>query len=84
MMPNHVHGIVVLQATHEGRGLAHVVQQFKAFSTKAINRAQQTRGPFWQRNYYEHIIRDDGDLERIRQYIAENPLRWSEDAEYIS
>ena len=32
--------------------------------------------PVWQRNYYEHIIRDDGSLQRIRVYIAGNPLRW--------
>lgn len=33
--------------------------------------------PIWQRNYYEHIIRSDEDLERIRRYIAENPARWA-------
>jgi hypothetical protein len=31
---------------------------------------------FWQRNYYEHIIRNEGELERIREYIVNNPLRW--------
>jgi REP element-mobilizing transposase RayT len=40
--------------------------------------------PLWQRNYYEHIIRDEADLNRIRQYILENPLRWAEDAENIN
>ncbi len=38
-------------------------------------------GRLWQRNYYEHIIRDDADLERIREYIAANPAHWYEDAE---
>ncbi len=38
------------------------------------------RLPIWQRNYYEHIIRDDRDLERIREYIAANPARWQEDS----
>jgi len=33
----------------------------------------------WQRNYYEHVVRDDADLYRIRDYINDNPLRWTED-----
>jgi REP element-mobilizing transposase RayT len=40
--------------------------------------------PLWQRNYYEHIIRDEDDLNRIRHYILENPLRWAEDSENIN
>lgn len=39
--------------------------------------------PLWQRNYYEHIIRDDEDLDRIRLYILENRLRWADDEENI-
>jgi len=35
--------------------------------------------PVWQRNYYEHVIRDEDDLNRIRQYIMDNPARWAED-----
>ena len=35
----------------------------------------------WQRNYYEHVIRDEDDLDRIRRYIEENPLRWDQDPE---
>lgn len=38
-------------------------------------------GKFWQANYYEHVIRDDGEMERIRQYIADNPLKWALDRE---
>jgi putative transposase len=37
---------------------------------------------FWQRNYYEHIIRDDYDLYQCRKYIAENPAKWKLDPEY--
>jgi len=33
-------------------------------------------GPIWQRNYYERIVRDDAELQRIRMYIANNPARW--------
>jgi REP element-mobilizing transposase RayT len=38
-------------------------------------------GKFWQKNYYEHVIRNDGELERIRRYIVENPLKWDSDRE---
>jgi REP element-mobilizing transposase RayT len=38
-------------------------------------------GAVWHRNYYEHIIRDDEDLERVRWYIAENPGRWLDEDE---
>jgi hypothetical protein len=44
----------------------------------AINRLRGTPGlPIWQRNYYEHVIRDEESLNRIRQYIADNPIRWN-------
>jgi REP element-mobilizing transposase RayT len=38
----------------------------------------------WQRNYYEHIIRDDNDLEKIQKYVLENPLKWEFDHENLS
>jgi len=38
-------------------------------------------GRLWQRNYYEHIIRDEAALDRIRQYIVNNPALWAEDSE---
>ena len=63
-------------------GLPEVVRAFKTFSSRRINASQGTTGtPFWQRNYYEHIIRNEEDLNRIRQYIEDNPARWHEDPE---
>jgi REP element-mobilizing transposase RayT len=38
-------------------------------------------GRLWQRNYYEHIIRDERSLDLIREYIENNPWRWEEDPE---
>jgi hypothetical protein len=38
-------------------------------------------GPFWQRNYHEHVIRNDRELDKIREYVATNPLRWALDRE---
>ena len=49
-------------------------------SAKRINIHRDTPGvPVWQRNYYEHVIRDDADYTRIAEYVADNPRRWMED-----
>jgi REP element-mobilizing transposase RayT len=54
--------------------------QFKSIVTKRINTLRSIPStPVWQRNYYEHIIRNESDLIRIRNYIAANPLRWAKD-----
>jgi REP element-mobilizing transposase RayT len=48
--------------------------------TKRINVLRDNPGcPVWQRNYYEHVIRNETDLANIRQYIANNPLKWDLD-----
>ena len=63
-------------------GLPEIVRAFKTFSARRINALQGTAGTaLWQRNYYEHVIRDEAALDRIRQYIADNPARWHEDPE---
>jgi putative transposase len=68
--------------TRSSHGLPEIVRQFKTFSARRINELRGTPGtPVWQRNYYEHIIRDESSLNRIRQYIAENPARWDADQE---
>jgi REP element-mobilizing transposase RayT len=60
--------------------LGRLVGAFKTVSTKHINEVRRTTGAIlWQRNYYEHIIRDDDDLNRIREYIINNPAKWAED-----
>jgi REP element-mobilizing transposase RayT len=107
VMPNHVHGIIVLTdrlPESVGVGLAlpdstasnnkktgtprsahtlgDVVGAFKSISAITCNRALDRAGcPFWQRNYYEHVIRHDDDLNRIRDYIINNPAHWAEDQE---
>lgn len=101
VMPNHVHGIIVVGAqfiasldakpdaihriTDQGAinrapTLGDVVRAFKAVSTRQIRMHANPRFA-WQRNYYEHVIRDDTSLDRIRQYIADNPLQWAMDRE---
>lgn len=64
------------------RSLGSFVAGFKSTVTTRINQIRNTPGlPVWQRNYHDWIIRDDGMLDRIRAYIAENPGRWEFDFE---
>lgn len=107
IMPNHVHGIIVLnnnsvRATPCGcpysMGASHdigqaqgpaptfslfdIVHRFKSLTTTRYRQKKgdgAIRGRLWQRNYYEHVIRNDSELDRIRQYIHNNPADWEKD-----
>jgi REP element-mobilizing transposase RayT len=60
--------------------LGATIGNFKSVTTRRINRMRKTPGiPFWHRNYWEHIIRNEASLNRIREYIDTNPARWTED-----
>jgi len=60
-----------------------MVRGFKSAVSRCINEVRNTPGAsVWQRNYYEHIIRDDADYNHIAEYIANNPQRWTEDSLY--
>jgi putative transposase len=60
--------------------LATIVRSFKSASTKAANDLQGTRGArLWQRGYYERVLRGDRELNVVREYIRQNPLKWAED-----
>lgn len=61
-------------------GLSEIVRAFKTFSSRKINELNHTQGKaFWQRGFYEHIIRNDEDLYNTRSYIRNNPLKWEQD-----
>jgi len=102
IMPNHVHGILILTDGHpdihppeDGQawepaptiGLSDIVHRFKSLTTRRFAPLEHdsARGPvrrhLWQRNFYEHVIRDDDSLQRIREYVVNNPLSWSLDRE---
>jgi putative transposase len=54
-----------------------IVSSYKSAVTKQVNESRRTPGgKVWHANYYERIIRDDGEHERIARYIAENPMKW--------
>jgi len=88
IMPNHFHGIVWIKESEahvddKSLYLTEIVRQFKSFSARRINQEFGTMGnPVWQRNYYEHVIRNEADLSRIREYIVENPCKWILDKYY--
>ena len=93
IMPNHLHGIVIMNERRRGgsrtapteiqsKPLGRLIGAFKTTSTKEINLVRGTPGKvFWQRGFYEHIVRNDADLDRIRTYIRDNPLQWALDEE---
>ena len=63
--------------------LAAIIQNFKSITTHRIHQLGVSPGmPVWQHNYYEHIVRNDKELERMRAYIQSNPLNWHDDQEY--
>jgi putative transposase len=99
IMPNHVHGIIIIGEKRRGTvpvpqgggtpplrepTLGQIVAYFKYKSTKEINALNN--GPvmkLWQRNFYEHIIRNQHDLEQTWLYIESNPAQWNTDEENI-
>jgi REP element-mobilizing transposase RayT len=97
VMPNHLHGLVILSegagvgahgsapagvATRRPRSLSTLIAGYKAYSSKLINELRHGSGcRVWQRNYHEHIVRDEDELERIREYIRLNPAKWAEDVD---
>ncbi|HLD34327.1 MAG TPA: transposase [Patescibacteria group bacterium] len=110
VMPNHVHGIVVVDNVSVGdgcgvvgvgfgdgkvgvglkptptgitattHGLSEIIRGFKTFSSRRINENLNNTQKFkWQRSFYDHVIRDDLSLYRIREYIINNPRKWERD-----
>jgi putative transposase len=65
------------QLRSTSRTLGAIVRGFKAASARRINDFRGTPGqPVWQRNYFEHIVRNSRDLDEIRAYILKNPAKW--------
>ena len=70
VMPDHVHAVVL---THvDGVDIRAIVGSVKA----QVSRNAGITG-LWQRSFHDHVVRDDADLARIREYIVTNPIRWS-------
>jgi REP element-mobilizing transposase RayT len=84
VMPNHVHGILIIPSDAPAKSGGSLSATVQALKSKVIHDGalirESCRG-LWQRNYYEHVIRDAMELYRLRKYIRENPLQWHFDHE---
>ena len=95
IMPNHFHGIVSISYRNssfsfsqsmKNKGLKYhsissLVAGFKSSVTSKINKIQkQSSESIWQRNYHEHVIRNEEALQKIREYTRNNPLTWQNDS----
>jgi REP element-mobilizing transposase RayT len=65
--------------TNPKQTLGKIIRHFKAKATKKIHDAAFSNFG-WQGRFHDHIIRDDDDLEHVREYIRNNPIRWSENS----
>ena len=87
VMPNHVHGILLMDtsdrtdAASSRPTLSTIVGSFKSAVTREWHGATGETEAIWQRGYYEHVIRRNESLDRIRQYVVNNPVRWSLDTD---
>ena len=83
IMPNHLHCYLVIPAEHgpmwssaPTQSVSSRIKTFKTLVTKAVGT------PLFQRSFYDHVVRNEEDALRIRQYIRENPAKWKEDRFY--
>ena len=90
LMPNHLHGILFIdkpdytnwQANRFGPQRENLASILRGFKSGVTTCATTHQIPFcWQARYHDHVIRNDNELHRIRQYIADNPARWEQDCE---
>lgn len=86
-MPNHLHAIIELtdldpKQAGPRAALWEIIRVFKAATSYQIRRAEGKPWFAWQDEYYDTVIQSEITLQRIRQYIAENPLRWTQDKLY--
>jgi putative transposase len=87
VMPNHFHGIIYISSDAIDRPtLGKIIGAFKSIATDRyiLGVKESDWTPFdrrlWQRNYYEHIVRDDATLQQIQQYVRDNPSTWQTDS----
>lgn len=93
IMPNHIHGIIVIRYTNQSVGngfkpfptnysLSEIIRGFKTFSSRSIHESGLNLFR-WQKSFYDHIIRNEYSLNKIRQYIRDNPQNWNNDRNNI-
>ncbi|MBE2200520.1 MAG: transposase [Anaerolinea sp.] len=77
LMSNHVHVVFTPLELEDGAyvALPRIMHSLKGFTAVAINRLLGRDGPFWQHESYDHVVRDEAELNRIRRYILNNPVK---------
>jgi REP-associated tyrosine transposase len=71
-----------LRPARRGANLSEIIRAFKTFSALKINSVRGTKGQeVWQRSYFERVVRDGKEMEKVQRYIGENPMRWEFDRE---
>ncbi len=73
IMPNHVH--FVAQLSDDLQPFNSIMKSIKNYSARQINKLLNLQGHFWQREYYDHVVRDGKEFERIISYVLENPVK---------
>lgn len=77
IMPNHVHVVFTPLQKEDGtfHALSRIMHSLKRHTAREANKLLGRQGPFWQHESYDHYVRDDGELCRIRQYVINNPVK---------
>jgi REP element-mobilizing transposase RayT len=71
-MPNHVHVLVKPATRHD---LSAILHSWKSYTANEINKKMRRTGQFWLHESYDHIVRSEEALQRIREYIKNNPRK---------
>lgn len=83
VMPNHMHGILLLSESHDKRpSIGNIINHYKGSVTRIARLELEFSEKIWQPRYHDHIIRNEPDLIRIREYVQFNPARWDADTFY--
>ena len=91
IMPNHIHAIIEIKRadTRPAPTISDIICSFKSRTTLYIlkeiklGKIKPFNKRFWQRNYYEHVIRNEKELYKIIEYIENNPYNWKDDPNYV-
>ena len=80
IMPDHVHFLLKLDGDVNGISISNLVGEFKRQASLRL-RKWMSGGKIWQRSFFDRIIRNDQEYQRIYDYIEANPVNWEEDQE---
>ena len=95
VMPNHIHGIIIINKQNlepiqsqsnkfgpQSKNIASIIRGYKIGVTKNVRKI--INNFTWQQRFHDHVIRDDDELNQIREYIISNPQNWIKDDNYMS